>query len=106
VSLQVEAGGRSYQPHLQGEARLWPGSTRTLPTIHWHGLGVPVEMDGHPTRHVYPGRAYRYAFSMYDAASTYWYHPHPSWPGRSSTSGTPTRWGGAGIPTEAFGHRH
>lgn len=45
-------------------------------TIHWHGLGVPWEMDGHPTRHVYPGGAYRYEFSVDDAASTYWYHPH------------------------------
>lgn len=45
-------------------------------TIHWHGLGVPWEMDGHPLKHVYPGSAYRYEFPVPDAAATYWYHPH------------------------------
>lgn len=45
-------------------------------TVHWHGLGVPWEMDGHPSRSVSPGASYRYEFPVPDAGATYWYHPH------------------------------
>jgi suppressor of ftsI/bilirubin oxidase len=45
-------------------------------TIHWHGLGVLWEMDGHPLRSVSPGATYRYEFPVPDAGATYWYHPH------------------------------
>ncbi|HWP25870.1 MAG TPA: multicopper oxidase family protein [Xanthobacteraceae bacterium] len=45
--------------------------------IHWHGLHVPADMDGHP-RHVAPaGREFIYEFDIKDRAGTYWYHPHP-----------------------------
>lgn len=45
--------------------------------IHWHGLAVPAEMDGHP-RHVIPkGAQYLYEFEVQDRAGHYWYHPHP-----------------------------
>lgn len=45
--------------------------------IHWHGLHVPEDMDGHP-RHVAPaGRQFVYQFDIKDRAGTYWYHPHP-----------------------------
>ncbi len=45
--------------------------------IHWHGLQVPAEMDGHPRFAVPPGGAYIYEFQVHDRAGTYWYHPHP-----------------------------
>jgi len=79
---RVEAGGRSCTNPTYRVRRGSRFSAELLngldadTTIHWHGLGVPAEMDGHPTRHVYPGHAYRYEFSVDDAASTYWYHPH------------------------------
>jgi blue copper oxidase len=46
-------------------------------TIHWHGLIVPPEMDGHPSDAVVPGGTFRYVFEVENLAGTYWYHPHP-----------------------------
>lgn len=46
-------------------------------TIHWHGLVVPPEMDGHPADAVAPGAGFRYTFEVVNRAGTYWYHPHP-----------------------------
>ena len=45
--------------------------------IHWHGLTVPADMDGHPMDVVAPGSSFRYTFPIVDRAGTYWYHPHP-----------------------------
>lgn len=45
--------------------------------IHWHGLLVPPEMDGHPKDVVGPGETYIYEFELRNRAGTYWYHPHP-----------------------------
>ena len=45
--------------------------------IHWHGLHVPPEMDGHPRYVIDPGQTYMYEFEVNDRAGTYWYHPHP-----------------------------
>ncbi len=45
--------------------------------IHWHGLIVPENMDGHP-KDVYPaGGSYNYVLPIQQRAGTYWYHPHP-----------------------------
>ncbi len=45
--------------------------------VHWHGLHVPADMDGHP-RHVIPGGgSYLYEFLVKNRAGSYWYHPHP-----------------------------
>lgn len=47
-------------------------------TIHWHGVRVPVEMDGVPDISqpaVQPGGSFTYDFVLRDA-SLYWYHPH------------------------------
>jgi len=45
--------------------------------IHWHGLHVPADMDGHP-RYVIPaGKSYVYEFEVRNRAGMYWYHPHP-----------------------------
>lgn len=44
--------------------------------IHWHGLIVPPEMDGHPKDAISSG-TYNYQFGLNQRAGTYWYHPHP-----------------------------
>jgi blue copper oxidase len=45
--------------------------------IHWHGLLVPPEMDGHPRDVIQPGEKYLYEFEIRNRAGTYWFHPHP-----------------------------
>ena len=44
--------------------------------VHWHGLIVPEEADGHPRQAIPPGARYDYAFPIVQRAGTYWYHPH------------------------------
>ena len=49
-------------------------------TIHWHGIRLPIEMDGVPyvsQMPVLPGEYFDYKFRVPDAGS-YWYHPHVS----------------------------
>lgn len=46
-------------------------------SIHWHGLVVPSDMDGHPRNAVAPGGTFDYSFKIDQRAGTYWYHPHP-----------------------------
>lgn len=49
-------------------------------TIHWHGIRLPLEMDGVPyvsQAPVLPGEFFDYRFVTPDAGS-YWYHPHES----------------------------
>lgn len=45
--------------------------------VHWHGLHVPQEMDGHPRFVIPRGQTYVYEFEVRNRAGTYWYHPHP-----------------------------
>ena len=45
--------------------------------IHWHGLHVPAEMDGHPRFVIPRGETYIYEFEIRNRPGTYWYHPHP-----------------------------
>jgi FtsP/CotA-like multicopper oxidase with cupredoxin domain len=55
--------------------------TNDLPqptTIHWHGVRVPIEMDGVPgisQPETKPGERFTYDFVLRDAG-LYWYHPH------------------------------
>ena len=47
-------------------------------TIHWHGLRIPIEMDGVPFLSqppIMPGETFTYEFIPPDAG-TFWYHPH------------------------------
>ncbi|MDB6048200.1 MAG: copper oxidase [Pseudomonas sp.] len=47
-------------------------------TIHWHGIRLPLEMDGVPyvsQLPVLPGEYFDYQFRVPDAGS-FWYHPH------------------------------
>lgn len=45
--------------------------------IHWHGLRVPEDMDGHPRDAIAPGASYKYDFQVINRAGTYWFHSHP-----------------------------
>jgi FtsP/CotA-like multicopper oxidase with cupredoxin domain len=45
--------------------------------IHWHGLHVPADMDGHPMYVIPTGDTFTYEFEVLNRAGTYWYHPHP-----------------------------
>ena len=45
--------------------------------VHWHGLDVSEENDGHPRHAVGPGGSRTYDFDVTDRPATYWYHPHP-----------------------------
>jgi suppressor of ftsI/bilirubin oxidase len=46
-------------------------------TIHWHGLVVDWNQDGHPRHHIAPGDSRAYSFPVLNRGSLYWYHPHP-----------------------------
>jgi FtsP/CotA-like multicopper oxidase with cupredoxin domain len=84
--LEVEAwtyNGQIPGPliRLQVGDRLIVHFTNNLPkpsTIHWHGLRVPIEMDGVPGYSqpaVRPGETFTYDFTVPDAG-IFWYHPH------------------------------
>ena len=45
--------------------------------IHWHGLHISPEMDGHPMHAVDNGQQYIYEFEVNNRPGTYWFHPHP-----------------------------
>lgn len=45
--------------------------------IHWHGLLIPEEMDGHPRSVIAPGATFEYDFQVNNRAGMYWFHPHP-----------------------------
>ena len=47
-------------------------------TVHWHGIRLPIAMDGVPGLSqppIEPGERYVYDFVVPDAG-TFWYHPH------------------------------
>ncbi|MEL6348522.1 MAG: multicopper oxidase family protein [Myxococcota bacterium] len=46
-------------------------------TIHWHGVGVPFEMDGVAWMGapIAAGASFQYAFTV-QRPGTFWYHPH------------------------------
>lgn len=48
-----------------------------ISNIHWHGLIIPENMDGHPQNKVNPGGSFTYQFTINQRAGTYWFHPHP-----------------------------
>jgi len=56
--------------------KFWNGLDETS-IIHWHGLKVDSNNDGHPHYAVPGGATYDYQFTVANRAATYWYHPHP-----------------------------
>jgi blue copper oxidase len=61
--------GQKIRIHLHNEL---PERTIT----HWHGLHVPMLMDGHPMYAIDPGEIFVYEFEMLNRASMNFYHPH------------------------------
>ena len=45
--------------------------------VHWHGMIVEREDDGHPQDVVESGEHYDYDFEVKQRAALNWYHPHP-----------------------------
>lgn len=45
--------------------------------IHWHGLHISPEMDGHPMYAIDNGEEFIYEFEVNNRPGTYWFHPHP-----------------------------
>lgn len=45
--------------------------------IHWHGLKISANMDGHPQATVNTGSIFNYQFTINQRAGLCWYHPHP-----------------------------
>jgi FtsP/CotA-like multicopper oxidase with cupredoxin domain len=80
-SLQPTAGG-SLGPliRVRRGQRIRIDLLNELPEptiVHWHGLHVPDDMDGHPRHAIAPGQRYVYEFTVNNRAGTYWFHPHP-----------------------------
>jgi FtsP/CotA-like multicopper oxidase with cupredoxin domain len=99
VNLEAKLGLVTYEPGKQVEAWTYNGGipgplirarvgdrlivhfTNNLPkptTVHWHGLRIPIQMDGvpgHSQPDVPPGGSFTYDFVVPDAG-LFWYHPH------------------------------
>jgi FtsP/CotA-like multicopper oxidase with cupredoxin domain len=58
--------------------------------IHWHGLKIPEEMDGHPRYAIAPGKSYDYDFQVINRAGMYWFHPQKCIGGSGNTGNTST----------------
>src|SRR6185295_14774035 len=82
LAFEVEhQGARFLNPVLRVtrdstvRARFWNGLDETS-IIHWHGLKVDANNDGHPHYAVRAGATYTYQYHVPNRAATYWYHPH------------------------------
>ena len=67
--IRVESGAKL-------RVRYWNALDETS-IVHWHGLKVDTNNDGHPHYAVGAGETYDYQFTVANRAGTYWYHPHP-----------------------------
>ncbi|MCG9970970.1 multicopper oxidase family protein, partial [Christiangramia crocea] len=68
-TIEVSRGGNfqtSFVNNLQDES-----------IVHWHGMLVNHQNDGHPKFAVAPGNKYDYNFTVNQRATLNWYHPHP-----------------------------
>lgn len=45
--------------------------------IHWHGLTLPENMDGHPKDIASSPGSFNYVLPIQQRGGTYWYHAHP-----------------------------
>lgn len=46
-------------------------------TLHWHGMRLPATCDGGPHQMIRSGATWHPEWTIVNAASTAWYHPHP-----------------------------
>ncbi len=45
--------------------------------VHWHGMHVPEQFDGHSKDVIQSGETYVYEYEILNRAGTYWFHPQP-----------------------------
>lgn len=45
--------------------------------IHWHGVIVPTDMDGHPKDAIGTNQTKHYHYTINQSAGAFWYHTHP-----------------------------
>ena len=83
LNYEIEANGKVWRnPVLRAKkdvafkAKHWNGLEEAS-IIHWHGLIVDSNNDGHPHYAVKGGDTYEYQFTVRNRGGTYWYHPHP-----------------------------
>ena len=83
LAYEAEHHGATYLNPLlrvrtgaQLRVKLW-NALEEPSIIHWHGLKVDSNNDGHPHYAVPGGATYDYTFTVSNRAATYWYHPHP-----------------------------
>lgn len=83
LAYEAEQQGRTLlNPVLRARSgaalriKFWNGLEETS-IIHWHGLKLDSNNDGHPHYAVAAGATYDYTFTVANRAATYWYHPHP-----------------------------
>jgi suppressor of ftsI/bilirubin oxidase len=83
LAYEMEHQGRTlHNPVLRARTgtplriRFW-NSLEEPSIVHWHGLKVDSNNDGHPHYAVPGGTTYDYQFTVANRAATYWYHPHP-----------------------------
>jgi len=70
--------GPTFQAHRGDRVRVHFDNALDEPSIvHWHGLQVSQENDGHPRLAIGPGGKFGYDFTVENRPGTYWYHPHP-----------------------------
>ena len=78
IELPDSALGPTIRVKRGEKIRVFLNNALPEPTIiHWHGLHVPEEMDGHPKDAIAPDMTYVYEFEVKNRAGTYWFHPHP-----------------------------
>lgn len=56
---------------------LFQNSLSENSNIHFHGLKIPADMDGHTKDISTPGSSFNYKFTINQRAGLSWYHPHP-----------------------------
>lgn len=77
----VELKGNYLGPilnYVKGQkVRIYYKNMLTEPSIiHWHGLHVPQDSDGHPMYTLDPGQSHVYEFEVMNNAGTSFYHSH------------------------------
>jgi FtsP/CotA-like multicopper oxidase with cupredoxin domain len=78
VSLERSYLGPIIRAHKGQKVRIrFTNDIAAKSIVHWHGLHVPADMDGHPRLVIPRGETYIYEFEVRNRAGTYWYHPHP-----------------------------
>ncbi len=78
VNLQDTYIGPIIKTHRGQNVRIrFHNQVNEVSIIHWHGLHLPPDMDGHPRYVISNSETYVYDFKVVNRPGTYWFHPHP-----------------------------